>query len=51
MHNSICLWVGTATLFGAFWAFLHFDLFEGISATWLWPVLTVLVVVNGVQIV
>ncbi len=48
-QNSIYLWLGTVTLFGAFWASLHFDLFEGISDTWLWPALTVLLVVNVVQ--
>jgi hypothetical protein len=50
-RNSIYLWLGTVTVFGAFWAFLHFDWFEGISDDWLWPAVTVLLVVNGVQTV
>ncbi|MDP4539576.1 hypothetical protein Q9K01_08080 [Qipengyuania sp. DY56-A-20] len=50
-RNSVYLWLGTLTLFGAVWASLHFDLFEGISDTWLWPVLTVTIVANLVQTV
>lgn len=34
-RNSIYLWVSTLVLFGAFWASLHFDLFDGISDSWL----------------
>lgn len=48
-RNSIYLWVSTLVLFGAFWTSGHFDLFDGISDTWLWPALPVLLIINVVQ--
>lgn len=50
-RNSIYLWVSTLVLFGAFWASVHLDLFDGIPDTWLWPVVYVLLVINVVQTV
>ncbi|TXC68193.1 hypothetical protein FSZ31_10885 [Sphingorhabdus soli] len=48
-RNSVYLWIGSLALFGAFWASLHFNLFDGISDTWLWPIVMVLVAINVAQ--
>ena len=45
-RNSIYLWVGGLAFFGLFWAALHFEVFEGVSDTWLWPLLGIAAVFN-----
>jgi hypothetical protein len=48
-RNSIYLWVGGLAFFGLFWAGLHFDVFGGVSDTWLWPLLGIAAAFNLAQ--
>ena len=48
-RNSIYLWASTLVLLGGAWASLHFNLLDGVSNTWLWSVLWVVMVINLVQ--
>ena len=49
-RNSIYLWIGGLAYFGFFWAFLQYDVFRGLSDTWLWPLLGIITVINLAQI-
>ena len=49
LRNSISLWVGGLIYFGVFWAGLQFDLFDGVSGTWLGAILAILGVVQLIR--
>lgn len=45
-RNSAYLWVGGLAFFGLFWAALHFDLLEGMSDRWFWPLVSIVGFIN-----
>jgi hypothetical protein len=50
LRNSILLWVGALAYFGVFWMTLQFDLFRGVSGTWLATILGIIGVGQLVRI-
>ena len=48
-RNSIYLWIGGLAYFGVWWARLHYDVFKGVSDTWLLPLLGIIMVTNLVH--
>lgn len=48
-RNSILLWAGGIGFLGVFWAGLQFDLFRGVSSTWLGTALGVVGIVQLIR--
>jgi hypothetical protein len=48
-RDSIQLWAGGIAYFGLFWAGLQFDLFRGISGTWLGSILGIVGIVQLIR--